>query len=439
MDGGLTIVHRKNEGGIYLVDEKVIKVVDDIMGSGKSTWAINYINNNQEKKFLCVVPLLEECERFKEQTEIDIVDPKNWGSKWNNFKWLVENEKNIVTTYALIQKMDLAMLELLKSKDYVLMIDECLDVLSPYKISKDDVKIIFNENLVSLDDDGFLIWNEEEDPYDGVYNNIKRLCSFKSLMGFKKKNSDELARILMWNFPVDFFKCFEESYIFTYLWDGSIQKSYFDLHKIRYKKYMLNYDNDLIEHNINLEYQKRKNIADLIDIYEGKFNKIGEKIGKSIPLSKSWYTRIKGQKNTSIFKQLKSNTENFFRTVTNTESDYNMWTTFNSYKKDVKGKLYSRNNVNFVPCNAKGTNKYRNKKALAYLINFFITPDIKKFITHYDITSDEEQFALSALLQWIWRSQIRDGKPIQIYIPSERMRGLLKGWIGESVNLEMAL
>ena len=37
MDGGLTIVHRKNEGGIYLVDEKVIKVVDDIMGSGKST------------------------------------------------------------------------------------------------------------------------------------------------------------------------------------------------------------------------------------------------------------------------------------------------------------------------------------------------------------------------------------------------------------------
>ena len=64
-------------------------------------------------------------------------------------------------------------------------------------------------------------------------------------------------------------------------------------------------------------------------------------------------------------------------------------------------------------------------------------PDIKKFITHYDINFDEDLFALSALLQWIWRSQIRDGKPIQIYIPSERMRGLLKGWIGESVNLEV--
>mgnify|MGYP003299959262 CR=1 FL=1 len=92
---------------------------------------------------------------------------------------VIENEKNIVTTHALIQKMDLDMLELLKSKEYILMIDECLDVLSPYKISKDDVKIIFNEHLVSLDDDGFLVWNEDKKPYKGVYGDIKRLCSFK--------------------------------------------------------------------------------------------------------------------------------------------------------------------------------------------------------------------------------------------------------------------
>ena len=113
-----------------------------------------------------------------------------------------------------------------------------------------------------------------------------------------------------------------------------------------------------------------------------------------------------------------------------------MYTTFNSYQKYVKGKSYSRNKVNFVACNARGTNKYRDKRSLAYLINFFITPDIKKFITHYDMKFDEDLFALSALLQWIWRSQIRDGKPIQIYIPSERMRGLLKRWIDESVQLD---
>lgn len=417
-----------------MIEESVIKIVDDIMGSGKSTWAINHINQNPEKKFLCIVPLLSECERFKEKTDIDIIDPEKWGSKWKNFRWLVKNDKNIVTTHSLIKMMDLDMLELLKSKNYVLMIDECLDVLDTYKISKDDLKIIFNEKLVSLDEDGFLVWNEERKPYKGVYGDIKRLCSFKSLMGFKKENSDELARIIMWNFPVDFFKCFDESYIFTYLWEGSIQKSYFDIHGIKYEKYMLDYDRQLIPHCKEIEYEKRKNIVDLINIYDGKFNKIGMKIGKSNPLSKSWY-EDKRKKNRSIFSQLKNNTENYFRTVTKTKSIDNMYTVFKPYCKYVKGEGYTKG---FVSCNARGTNEFKNKKSLAYLINFFMSPDIKQFVEHYHIEFDDNLFSLSALLQWIWRSQIRDGKSIDLYIPSERMRELLKIWINECKTMSEA-
>lgn len=412
--------------------QRIVRILDDIMGSGKSTWAINYINRNPDKKFLCIVPLLDECKRYKENTDIDIIDPENWGSKWKHFRWLVENEKNIVTTHALIQKMDLDILELLKSKDYILMIDECLDVLDTYKISKDDLKIIFNEKLVSLDDDGFLVWNEDKKPYKGVYSDIKRLCSFKSLMGFKKDNSDELARIIMWNFPVDFFKCFEESYIFTYLWDGSIQKSYFDIHEIKYEKYMLNDNKEIIPHNKLLEYEKRKKVVDLINIYDGKFNNIGTKIGKANPLSKSWY-EDKRKKNISIFNQLKKNTENYFRTVTQTKSSDNMYTVFKPYCKYIKGEGYTKG---FVACNARGTNNYRDKSALAYLINFFMQPDVKQFVDHYNIEFDEDLFSLSTLLQWIWRSQIRDGKPIEIYIPSERMRVLLKMWMGECKELK---
>lgn len=417
-----------------MIEESVIKIVDDIMGSGKSTWAINHINQNPDKKFLCIVPLLSECERFKEKTDIDIIDSEKWGSKWKNFRWLVENDKNIVTTHSLIKMMDLDMLELLKSKNYVLMIDECLDVLDTYKISKDDLKIIFNEKLVSLDEDGFLVWNEERKPYKGVYGDIKRLCSFKSLMGFKKENSDELARIIMWNFPVDFFKCFDESYIFTYLWEGSIQKSYFDIHGIKYEKYMLDYDRQLIPHCKEIEYEKRKNIVDLINIYDGKFNKIGMKIGKSNPLSKSWY-EDKRKKNRSIFSQLKNNTENYFRTVTKTKSIDNMYTVFKPYCKYVKGEGYTKG---FVSCNARGTNEFKNKKSLAYLINFFMSPDIKQFVEHYHIEFDDNLFSLSALLQWIWRSQIRDGKSIDLYIPSERMRELLKIWINECKTMSEA-
>ena len=34
-------------------EERTITIVDDIMGSGKSTWAINYINDNPDRNRSC--------------------------------------------------------------------------------------------------------------------------------------------------------------------------------------------------------------------------------------------------------------------------------------------------------------------------------------------------------------------------------------------------
>ena len=42
---------------------------------------------------------------------------------------------------------------------------------------------------------------------------------------------------------------------------------------------------------------------------------------------------------------------------------------------------------------------------------------------------DEDQYALSIMVQWIWRSAIRDGDDIYIYLPSSRMRRILRDWI----------
>ena len=140
-----------------------------------------------------------------------------------------------------------------------------------------------------------------------------------------------------------------------------------------------------------MEYEKRKKAVNLINIYDGQFNSIGMKIGKSNPLSKSWY-EDKRKKNIAIFNQLKRNTENYFRTVTNTKSFHNMYTVFKPYCKYIKGEGYAKG---FVPCNARGTNEFREKKSLAYLVNFFMQPDIKQFIDHYHIDFDEDLFSLS--------------------------------------------
>lgn len=188
------------------------------------------------------------------------------------------------------------------------------------------------------------------------------------------------------------------------------------------------------KHNKELEYEKRRKVVDLINIYEGKFNKIGMKIGKTNPLSKNWY-ESKRKSNLFMLEQLKANTENFFRTVSKTNSEDNMYTVFKSYTKYIKGKGYSKG---FVPCNARGTNEFKDKKALAYLVNFFMSPEIRQFVNHYDLIFDEDMCSLSALLQWMWRSQIRNGKPIDIYIPSERMRELLNNWIQNCYVTEKA-
>ena len=93
----------------------------------------------------------------------------------------------------------------------------------------------------------------------------------------------------------------------------------------------------------------------------------------------------------------------------------------------------------FVPCNAKATNIYRNRWALAYCVNMYFNPMIRRFFTDgndertqkglSEIYPDENMYALSCLIQWMFRSRIRDGKHIYIYIPNKRMRQLLFDWM----------
>ena len=67
-------------------------------------------------------------------------------------------------------------------------------------------------------------------------------------------------------------------------------------------------------------------------------------------------------------------------------------------------------------------------------MNRFINPIVKQFFKDRGVTANEELYALSELLQWIFRSQIRDGKPIDLYLPSRRMREILETWLESDTN-----
>lgn len=130
-------------------------------------------------------------------------------------------------------------------------------------------------------------------------------------------------------------------------------------------------------------------------------------------------------------KQLKSNTENFFRKKCGTPTDKNLWTTFKDYQSCVKGKGYAKG---YVAINMRASNKYKDRSSVAYLANRFINTGVRNFFVIHGVDVDDDGFAISEMVQFIWRSSIRDGKPIKLYIPSIRMRNLLKQWITENSN-----
>jgi hypothetical protein len=93
-----------------------------------------------------------------------------------------------------------------------------------------------------------------------------------------------------------------------------------------------------------------------------------------------------------------------------------------------------------VPRNTRATNNYHKKFLLAYGINVFIKPEISDFFKDHGVSLDEDLYALSEMIQWIWRSRIRekDPKPIWVFIPSKRMRHLLRYWLSGEMSQKVA-
>lgn len=399
-----------------------VKIVDMIMGSGKTSSAINYINKSlEDEKFLFITPYLDEVSRIKESCpDKHFKEPKEIGTKLNGLKYLINNGENIVSTHALFQRFDNEIIDMCRIQNYTLIMDEVTDVIEKYDISKEDFKIL-QENFADIDEDsGLLRWKNPNDDYYGKFSEEKRLCELNCLAYYS-------GSVMMWLFPIEAFNAFNNIFILTYMFDAQVQRYYYDYYKLPYSYIYVtgnNVSNYHFTENINEQQIIEYNFKDLIHILEDKkINNIGD---REYDLSKSWYLR---NKNNIAIKQLKNKLVNFFLNKRNSKSSENLWTTFADFKKILSGKGYGRA---FVPINMRASNKYRERTSIAYPVNRYINTGVKNFFIKHGVEIDEDGFATSEMLQFIWRSAIRDGKEIWIYIPSVRMRTLLKKWIEEN-------
>ena len=399
-----------------------IKVVDMMMGSGKTSAAINYMNNATRKnRFMFITPYLKEVERIKIACpKLNFQSPKIIGTKLKGIKQLIRKKENIVSTHALFKHFDEETINILKARNYILIIDEVADVIAQHEICSQDFRVMCSE-LVNIEQKtGKLTWRKEKQNYTGKFEVEKNLCHFGRLYSYSGCGA-------MWMLPVEIFSSFKEIYILTYMFDAQIQKYYYDFYKIPYQYIYVkgnSQENYSFTPNKHENSEKHLDYRQLIHILnDNKMNSIGD---GTYDLSKNWYIR---NANSIKMIQLKNNLTNYFRNIMKSKSADNLWTTFLSYKGKLASGGYSKG---FTALNTRGSNDYRSRTVIAYPVNRYLNTAIKNFFLQRGIPIDEDQFALSEMLQFIWRSAIRDGQEIWCYIPSRRMRSLFEHWITEN-------
>ena len=444
-----------------------ITVWDALMSSGKTTKIIDYMIAESKSNSLMTIdnelfmycsPYLDEAHRIaatvsegeaqtpklnedgsyayldEPQAALQFKHPNNKnkdGSKVAGLMSLIGARHNVVSTHTLLNGLKPETLE--QCKDYTLVIDEALvayeqDTTLPIATVKQYLEI----NILSLKEDGYTLQFHREnfgryvtdDPnYDPTKNTeleqFARDCDLGLLYMFSSK--------VIRKFDANILTKFKKVIIMTYMFKGSM----FDL---------------LLQQSgldVEIEYfgKRVEDFRHLITINQDKkMNKVGDygvdakgnKHLQKFTLTSNHYKKDRA-KDSEVSKKLYNHLYNMWQQREKIDPERRLWTSFSLDKATIskgKGKT-NRYGSKWIAFNTKATNNYSQADHLAYLVNVFIDSNFIKASSADDIKLSQDHYALSTLLQWLFRSAIRNNQPIDLYIPSERMRNLLEQWLYE--------
>lgn len=340
-------------------------------------------------------------------------------SKTASLQMLLADGANIVMSHELLSRQEVTprMVRHIQEYGYTLILDEVLEVIQPVSnITKGEARMLMTQGWITVDEGTGMVRWLRGDEKTSRFKDIRARARSHSLIWYNDT-------LFLWLFPIGLLQAFANMHVLTFAFAGSHLKHYLDLHGMAYS-YSHVQDAVLMQGHATLAAQKEQ-IAALLDLYEGPLNDIGM---EETALSKNWSIK---QRRTGKVKVLFNNARNMLMNRYRASSDDALWTCF---KEDCKRYGLKGYAGAFCPCNARATNEYRLRDNLAYLVNVYDHPYIVRWFAGQGIQLDQDAFALSQLMQWLWRSAIRDGKPVRVYIPSRRMRELLLAWLGKPVT-----
>jgi len=422
--------------------ENRICVIDGYPGCGKTSWAIQEINKLSDNvQIMFITPYLEEVQRIIDSCpDKEFVQPDRllgYGRKITHLLSLIQNGMNIVSTHALFTNINDELIEELKKKNYILFLDEVFSAVEKWhidsdrtsetrdEITKKDIQTLIKRGLVEVNDDFSIKWSHDTD-HLSKYERLRNLAN-RGLLYFVNNS------MLLWSFPIDVFReeVFSEVYIMTHRFESQIQGYYYNYFNLEYGTYNLAFANNQYELKKGFpqeESWKRKTKEKIHIVENRKINRIGDVYYdiRNHPwdsaLSSTWY-----DKHDEEIPTLKKNMNNFFQHMGKCGAEERMWTCFKKNTQALKGTYAS--DGKHVSLNARATNDYGHKTSLAYLINRFTDPFFESFFLQRGILISQEEYALSDMLQWIFRSSIRNNQEIRLYVPSYRMRTILQNYL----------
>ena len=396
-----------------------ITIKDYPCGSGKTTSMIKSFK--QEEKYLVILSYLSEVDRIIEDTtDVSFVEPvaedNIQNTKTESLKDLLLTGRNVATTHSMYERLvPLAEEGLLD--DYNIIIDEVPEVVKAVSTkSKTSIKEFYvNSGFIEVEDNGLVLatdkWREKkEEVADTLSNKILTYAETGCLYLLGE-------HMFIWAMPSKLLSAGKSVTILTYKAEGSLLVSYM-------RKLSLPY---LIQSNKYKEEAFREQAAELINLQDIpsisklKLSHTGQQEGMR---SSNYYSKLScGLKNLRS-RQLKGlDLSNVLLTCKK-----DAWIQ-NNGKAGVfaqGSKMFE--NTNWIANTTRGTNDYAHCSHLIYLYDQHINPLVAGWLNNSSRHFDDA-YALTELIQWVWRSRIRKGEHITLYLPVPRMRSIFIDWL----------
>ena len=404
-----------------------IELLDKIMGSGKSTSVLNWCESNPNTSFMYVTPLLSESEdrvvNACVQSKFIAPTTQNHSTKGEHLLDLLQSGVNASITHEMYGNLTDKHLHYLKENKYTVILDEEVSFIEPVSgYTVEDFKYLNSLNQIKAEDDGRLVWlNEDKICENTKYSKLANMCRLGMI--YQSKRSDNW---FVTQLPIDLILCADRVILITYLFKGSVMDAFVRLKGIDVVDFK---EVDVIEDN-------KSTIRNLIEFVGAKQCEQWS----SESFSSSWYKDIPQKKLDELAKSIRA-----IGVTAKVKADELLWCTPSKIarpktrkEKKVSPKGYSSGDGEvvdgvaqgcFLPCSSRATNAYRDRSVMVHCYNRFPHVTVSSFLQDYGAAVDNNQFALSEFLQWVWRSRIRDGQQIKLCILSRRMRKIFQDWL----------